>query len=319
MIAPDPQALECLAAIVEEGGFERAAARLAVSQSAVSQRLRSLEEQLGAVLIERSRPLRATPAARLLLRHAAQLRLLRADLAGEWQGLTHTPLRAAQVCMAVAVNADSLATWALPAFDALVQQGLVLEMIADDQDFTVEWLRQGRVVACVTTLAAALRGCRVVALGVMPYVAVASPAWLARHAAQTARPRDWLNWPFIAFNRKDDLQADFVAHLCGLRAVRLQHLYVPSSLGQLHAVRNAWGVSVLPLALVQGELARGELIDLAGGQRWHVPLYWHSWKLRSGVLDALQAAVCSAARAALQPLPAQPVASPTHPPNEPNA
>lgn len=310
MIAPDPQALECLAAIVEEGGFERAAARLAVSQSAVSQRLRALEEQVGAVLIERSRPLQATPAARLLLRHAAQLRLLRADLAAAWQALTQTPLAAGQARIAVAVNADSLATWALPAFDALVQQGLALELIADDQDFTVEWLRQGRVVACVTTLAAALRGCRVVALGAMPYVAVASPAWLARHPDRS--PHTWLNWPFIAFNRKDDLQADFVAHLCGLGRVRLQHLYVPSSQGQLHAVRSGWGASVLPQALVQGDLAGGELVDLAEGQRWRVPLYWHSWKLHSVVLEALQTAVCAAAQAALEPLDASAHHDPEH-------
>ena len=76
----DPDALECLAAIVEEGGFERAAVRLSITQSAVSQRLRSLEIQVGTVLIVRSRPLKATSAGRLLLKHAMQMRLLRADL-----------------------------------------------------------------------------------------------------------------------------------------------------------------------------------------------------------------------------------------------
>lgn len=76
----DPDALECLAAIVEEGGFERAAVRLSITQSAVSQRLRSLEVQVGTVLIVRSRPLKATTAGRLLLKHAMQMRLLRADL-----------------------------------------------------------------------------------------------------------------------------------------------------------------------------------------------------------------------------------------------
>src|SRR5436190_24266048 len=76
----DPDALECLAAIVEEGGFERAATRLSITQSAVSQRLRALEAQVGTVLIVRSRPLRPTAAGRLLLKHTKQLRLLRADL-----------------------------------------------------------------------------------------------------------------------------------------------------------------------------------------------------------------------------------------------
>jgi LysR family transcriptional regulator (chromosome initiation inhibitor) len=54
----DPDALECLAAILEEGGFERAAQRLSITQSAVSQRLRALEAQVGTVLVVRSRPLK---------------------------------------------------------------------------------------------------------------------------------------------------------------------------------------------------------------------------------------------------------------------
>ena len=75
----DADALECLAAIVEEGGFERAATRLSISQSAVSQRLRSLEAQVGTVLLVRSRPLKPTAAGRLLIKHAVQMRLLRSD------------------------------------------------------------------------------------------------------------------------------------------------------------------------------------------------------------------------------------------------
>ena len=83
----DPQALECLAAIVEEGGFERAAQRLNITQSAVSQRLRALEAQAGTVLVVRSRPLRATSAGQLFIKHTKMLRLLRADLEREWRDI----------------------------------------------------------------------------------------------------------------------------------------------------------------------------------------------------------------------------------------
>ena len=84
----DSDALECLAAIVEEGGFERAALRLSVTQSAVSQRLRALEAQVGTVLLVRSRPIKPTSAGRLLIKHAMQMRLLRADLETDLQDLT---------------------------------------------------------------------------------------------------------------------------------------------------------------------------------------------------------------------------------------
>src|SRR5690606_489567 len=175
----DPQALENLAAIVEEGGFERAALRLSVTQSAVSQRLRALEAQVGTVLIVRSRPLKPTPAGHLLLKHAKMMRLLRADLENDLKELAPSSAAGAR-CeerISVAINADSIATWALPARDALVREGLPIEVITDDQEFTHEWLREGQVLGCVTSLGQALRGCRMEALGVMDYVLIAAPGF----------------------------------------------------------------------------------------------------------------------------------------------
>jgi LysR family transcriptional regulator (chromosome initiation inhibitor) len=158
----DPVALECLAAIVEEGGFERAAQKLHITQSAVSQRLRALEAQVGSVLVERTRPVKPTSAGRLLLKHAKQLRLLRADLAHELQELApQTGQSLAGEIVSIAINADSIATWAMTALDELVKSGLPLEVVVDDQDFTQELLRSGQVMGCVTTLSQAMRGCTV--------------------------------------------------------------------------------------------------------------------------------------------------------------
>ena len=75
----DPAALECLAALVDEGSFERAASRLSITQSAVSQRLRALEAAVGQPLVVRSRPLRLTEPGKVLLRFARQWQALRAD------------------------------------------------------------------------------------------------------------------------------------------------------------------------------------------------------------------------------------------------
>ena len=199
----DTDALECLAAIVEEGGFERAAVRLSVTQSAVSQRLRALEAQVGTVLLVRSRPIKPTSAGRLLIKHAMQMRLLRADLEGDLQDLAPGASRE-EDRVSIAINADSIATWALPALGDMVSEGLPLEIITDDQDFTHEWLREGQVLGCVTTLKQALRGCKVLPLGAMHYVAVASPAYAATHCPTGLTPHNFRTIPFIAFNRKDD-------------------------------------------------------------------------------------------------------------------
>ena len=303
----DADALECLAAIVEEGGFERAAVRLSVTQSAVSQRLRSLEAQVGTVLLVRSRPIRPTTAGRLLIKHAVQLRLLRSDLDNDLQDLTPgSKAQREEDRISIAVNADSIASWALPALSPLVHAGLPLEIITDDQDFTHEWLREGQVLGCVTTLKLALRGCKVLALGDMQYVAVASQAFAAAHCAQGLTPHNFRQLPFIAFNRKDDLQADFVGRALGLRRVSLSQRFVPSSEGQVRAVQAGWGASVVPQLLVQAQIDSGALVNLVPAFSLPISLYWHCWNLDSAVIDRLTQALAQGAAQALT-LPAKPL------------
>ena len=314
----DPDALECLAAIVEEGGFERAAQRLSITQSAVSQRLRALEAQVGTVLIVRSRPLKATSAGQLLLKHTKMLRLLRADLERDLKELAPSSLRGAreEERISIAINADSIATWALPALTGLARQGLPMEIITDDQDFTHEWLREGHVLGCVTTLKQALRGCKVVALGAMEYVAVAAPEFARERlgravpagkagttveAGEVLSAHNFRDIPFVAFNRKDDMQGEFVSKAFGLKHVTLNQLFVPSSEGQVRAVLAGWGVSVLPRLIAQGLIDQGQLVNLAPGFTLPIQLYWHCWNLESEVLDALTLALRQSAAHALLP------------------
>ena len=299
-----PDLLECLAAIVEEGGFERAAKRLSITQSAVSQRLHTLETQAGTVLIVRGRPLRPTPAGRIMLRHAMQMRLLHTGLEHDLRQFipgagdnTRTPER-----IAIAVNADSIATWALPAFDALASGGLPLEIIADDQDFTQDWLREGQVLGCVTTLKKALRGCKVVSLGAMDYVAVANREAVDKYCPDGFTQHSFRKMPFIAFNRKDDLQSEFISRTFRLKQVHLNQCFVPSSEGQVRAVLDGWGASVVPELLVRPMLEEGRLINLAPASALQVSLYWHCWNLDSAVLNSLTAAVIAEAGRSLKTL-----------------
>jgi LysR family transcriptional regulator (chromosome initiation inhibitor) len=278
----DPAALDCLAALADDGSFERAAQRLSITQSAVSQRLRTLEAEVGQLLVVRSRPLRLTEPGKVLLRFARQLQAMRADVARELGERMQSQAR-----LPIAVNADSLATWVLPALDALVQQGLDdgfgLELVVDDQDFTHEWLRQGQVLGCVSSVSQALRGCRVTPLGTMRYIAVASPGFVQRmldgDAAEGLHRGNFAQLPFLVFNRKDDMQAQWVARAFGVRAPRLSERYVPSSEAYARAATLGWGIGVLPELQVRDSLARGELLPVRSGVELEVKLYWHQWKL----------------------------------------
>ena len=313
----DPDALECLAAIVEEGGFERAAQRLSITQSAVSQRLRALEAQVGTVLIVRSRPLKATAAGQLLLKHTKMLRLLRADLERDLKELAPSSPGGAreEERISIAINADSIATWAIQALTDLARQGLPMEIIHDDQNFTHEWLREGQVSGCVTTVKQALRGCRVAPLGAMEYIVVATPAFAQsrlgakgpvnkREGKQPAAALTAYNFrevPFVAFNRKDEVPGEFVAKAFGLKRVTLNQLFVPSSEGMVRAVLAGWGVGVVPRLLAQGLIDQGLLVNVVPTYTLPIQLYWHCWNLESEVLDALTAALKQSSALSLLP------------------
>ncbi len=270
----DPAALDCLAALADDGNFERAAQRLSITQSAVSQRLRSLEAQVGQLLVVRSRPLRLTEPGKVLLRFARQLQAMRADVAHE---LGVDP--AAHQRLPIAINADSLATWVMPALDALVHEGVSLELVVDDQDFTHDWLRQGAVLGCVSTVSDALRGCRVVPLGVMHYTAVASPGFIAQTLPQGLTRANFAQVPFLVFNRKDDMQPQWVSRAFGVRSPRLQERFVPSSEAYVRAALMGWGVGVVPELQVRGLLNSGDLVALRPEVGLEVRLFWHQWRL----------------------------------------
>lgn len=314
----DSAGLDCLAALADERSFERAAQRLAITQSAVSQRLRSLEAQVGQLLVVRSRPLRLTEPGKVLLRFARQLQALRTDVAREL-GTRVAPHER----IAIAVNADSLATWVLPALDPLVQAGLQegfgLELIVDDQDFTHDWLRQGEVLGCVSTVKLALRGCLVRPLGLMRYIAVASPAFLRERLPQGLTAANFAQAPFLVFNRKDDDQVQWVSKAFGVKAPRLQERYVPSSEARVRAVCMGWGIGVVPELQVRSLLRSGELVALRPELSVDVTLYWHQWKLgselvsaplRVALLDQIGQALASGAQRALGPAEGSDAAGP---------
>jgi LysR family transcriptional regulator, chromosome initiation inhibitor len=296
----DPAALDCLAALADNGTFERAAERLAITQSAVSQRLRTLEAGVGQPLVVRSRPLQLTEAGKVLLRYARQWQALRADAARELGARLHETQR-----LPIAVNADSLATWVLPALDPIVQAGHGLELVVDDQDFTHDWLRQGAVLGCVSTVREALRGCRVRALGVMRYIAVASPAFAARELPHGLTRDDFARVPFLVFNRKDDMQSQWVSRAFGVRGPRLQERFVPSSEAYARAAAMGWGVGVLPELQVRPLLDDGSLVALRPEVHVPVSLHWHQWQAGNdaeaapSLLDRIGSALADGASVAL--------------------
>ena len=295
----DYSALSALSAVVREGSFERAARALNVTPSAVSQRIRLLEERIGCALVVREQPCRATETGRRLCQHVDRVRLLEQDLEGAVPALA--PEGIARVPLPVAVNADSLATWFAPAVAAFAAEAPVLmEIAVDDQDHTAEWLRSGAVLAAVTGSSRAAAGCNSRPLGSMRYLPAATPDFMARHFADGVGAGSLARAPSLVFNAKDELQAQWAQRLCH-RHVELPRHILPSSQAFVTATLAGMGWGLHPQALIASHLKDGSLVELVRKTPLDVPLHWQQARAASALLDGMTQQLVAAARRALLP------------------
>ncbi len=294
-LALDRAQLATLVAVLRAGSFDRAARLLHVTPSAVSQRIKQLEEHIGGVVVIRGAQTRATTLGEALYRHGLQLELLERELGTALSGTPATPATPVQI----AVNADSLATWITPALAAFTRAtGAPIEVFVDDQDHTTSWLRSGRVLGAVTTEARAVQGCRVDALGVMRYRANASPTFARRFFPGGFTPGNVAAAPILAFDRKDLLHEQFLRVL-GFQKSPVATHFLPSPTAILHACLSGVGWSLNPEPLVAAHVARKRLVDVVPGRSLDVELYWQYWAIASRTLEALKEALRDQAARAL--------------------
>lgn len=289
--------LTAFAAVLDEGSFERAAQRMSLTPSAVSQRIKALEDRLGQVLVLRQSPCRATEAGKQLLRSLQQMRLLEAEtLVGFGLQLHETP----KATIAIAVNADSLATWFLDALADLHQQhGLLFDVRVEDQDHSTNLLREGSVLGAVTADAHPVQGCNVEPLGVMRYLPVASPQFVERHIGKKLDAAALSTAPMLVFNRKDELQSRFIRSVTNAQVTPPVH-YLPSSTAFVDAAAMGLGWAMAPEAMARERLESGTLRVL-GARRWlDVPLYWQHWSIRAQTLGWISEALRRVATRALR-------------------
>lgn len=284
----DYRGLAALDAVVEQGSFDKAALALSITQSAVSHRLRALEEATGELLVVRSQPPQATARGHRLIAHYRQVLLLEAGLQ------TQTPAPGDLPRLAIASNADSAATWLLDALAPLLTEPACrVDVLLDDQDQTLRLLREGRVVGCITSSPDAVAGTSVVALGVMSYRCVATPAFARRWFADGLTAQSVAVAPAVIYNRSDTLHARYLLQM-GL-SEHVPHSYFPSSEGFVAFIKAGFGYGMAPLIQIRAELARGDLIELAPGTQFQVALYWHRWNIETPLTSTLNDAIVQTA------------------------
>lgn len=286
----DPAQLAALEAVLRLGAFDGAAAELGVTPSAISQRIRALEDRVGSPLVLRGTPAQATETGLRLARHARDVALLEADLARDLG-------QPAQARLRIAINADSLETWAIP---ALAATDFLFDVVVEDESVSHRRLRDGDVMAAVTTQSRPVQGCDCLPLGTMRYVAFCAPSFHARHFSNGVDAQSLARAPMLDFSGKDPLQRSWMKALLGHVPAPPTH-HLPSTHGFITASVHGLGWGLNPLLLISDHLAEGRLRTMLPDRPHDVALYWQARSLTAAAIRPLTQALRRAARAALLP------------------
>ena len=172
----DYRALAVLDAVASHGSFDKAALALGITQSAVSQRIKALEDASGRLLIIRGQPAVPTGLGQRLIVHHRNVKLMEASLDIDLGNSVSMPE------IAIAIDADSLATWFPDTLSALLAPPRCqLDVRLADSDSALQMVRDGSVFGCVAaesgTALDAAAATSITPLGMLRYVCVATPVF----------------------------------------------------------------------------------------------------------------------------------------------
>jgi LysR family transcriptional regulator (chromosome initiation inhibitor) len=293
----DTKHLQALAAVITEQSFEKAARSLFLTQSAVSQRIRQLEEHIGQMLVVRSVPVRPTPAGMAVLRHFRQLSVLEESLFEELA----PGMKSGPATMTLAVNADSLDNWFLRSIpEILAKENVLLDLLVDDQSVTHAYLRSGEVQGAITSTPATFQGLLTHDLGDMEYLCVATPLFRARYCPLAFDREAATRAPVVIFNHKDALQHEFLRQRFAEEISPPVHV-MPSNISFQGLILQGGAYGMVSRILAEPHIGRGELIDLAPGETLRVPHYYQCWSLQSELSRRVGEIIVRTARANLIP------------------
>ncbi|MDN7534608.1 HTH-type transcriptional regulator ArgP [Burkholderia orbicola] len=249
---------------------------------------------LGALLLSREPPLTPTKAGEDVLRYFMSVRLLEDALLRRIM-----PGSVATTAVALAVNADSLATWFEPVARQLALDHVALEIVVDDQDYTLQALARGDVKGCLSTQRKPVEGFLAEAVGQMSYQCVATPRFASEYFPDGMTLPSVLKATAVLFDRKDMLHDSFLESCFGVSVVKYQKHYFPSPAALLNAIRCNLGYGLVPAMQAEPLIGSGELIALAPRRDLMIELYWHHWESEPEPLARISALVIDAARKSL--------------------
>ena len=291
----DYKSLEALAAVIDQQSFDKASEKLYITQSAISQRIKSLEQYFGQPLLIRDLPYSPTELGQLLLNHYRKTKLLEDDTRSQFSDHRE------RTRLSIAINRDSLDIWFPAVFKSLSElKAITLEVITDDQEVTLDYFKKGLASACLSTSDKAVSGCQVDFLGYMDYWLVASPEFKKQYfSTEKDHKKNLLEAPAVIFDAKDILHKRYLEKFFNIDDQSPRYHIVPSVHGFRQFALLGYGYALIPRIDIKKELQNKQLVELFPKKVWRMPLYWHSWQIQTKLYKAFNALVLKVAKSQL--------------------
>jgi DNA-binding transcriptional LysR family regulator len=260
--------LRALVAVVSAGGFAAGAQRLGVAKSAVSRRIRELEDRLGARLIDRTtRRIQLTQTGRDFHDRAVEL-LAGLDEAEEAASSAGGELKGRiRVSAPVSFSTHCLA----PAIGPFLERHPAVSLSIDTNDRMVDLIRDNFDIAIRI---ARLPDSSLVArrLVTIRHVCVASPALLER-LGTPQKPEDLSRFPGVTYSNVDE--AKYWEFADGVVSTVTSRIGFANGDAVREAAIAGLGVAVLPTFIAHDAVKRGEL-SIVLAQHMRPPIAMHA-------------------------------------------
>jgi LysR family transcriptional regulator (chromosome initiation inhibitor) len=267
--------LSALKTVIEEGSFLKAAKKLHITQSAISQRIQQLEDHYGEQLIFRTTPPTLSTTGQALIAHTRRVEALEHDLKSSSKNEEYLSL------ISLGVNADSVATWFFDVFEKTISSSKTfeqtkLQLIIDYEELTFERMRLGEVLACISSMKKPLPGCESELLGEMKYVLLCSDDFYKRYFRRGFSLTNLNTTPAVLFDSKDKFHEMFLKLHFGKKISNFPVHYVPSSEGFYETIKRGFAYGVVPQLQATNDLKFKTFKNLSPKHTLNIPLYWHS-------------------------------------------
>jgi LysR family transcriptional regulator (chromosome initiation inhibitor) len=287
----DNNGLEALYFVGKERSFSLAAKKIGITQSAVSQRLRALEDEAGSPLVVRSSPPRLTAAGKKYFRFFEQINALEFDL-------KHIESRTLPPTLSLGCNHESFNLWFGHCIAEVARElGFLVNISLADHEQTIDLLKDCDVLGCVSSEPNAAQGCLVEPIGKIEYVCVATPDYIERFRIKRLTRTNLKSSPTVIFGAFDRIHDEYLEAVFGepCRGQYISHT-VPSINGLLEFLLRSSAYGVVPKTMIQSHLESGALVEILPKVKFNIPLYWHRVQAKIPLLDQISDQVLAAAK-----------------------